>query len=211
MSKRAKRHDKPYPVTYECLLCGKEVTEIVNGPRRPLKKGICAPCAIKALRKALGEPDPALAEFAPAVEFVLANEGGYNPNDAGCPSNFGIRQASYPHLDIKNLTRDDAILIYQRDYWKFGELASQRLATKMLDVYVNEEHDGVKLLQQSLAYLQAGPIVVDGIFGPQTIEHANAADADALIDELKARLALHYAQGADPALQLGLIRRAVKG
>jgi lysozyme family protein len=153
-----------------------------------------------------------MAEFQPAIGYVLSNEGGYNPNDNGCPSNFGIRQASYPHLDIKNLTRDDAILIYQRDYWKFGELTSQRLATKMLDIYVNEEHEGVKLLQQSLAYLQAGPIVIDGIWGPITTEHANAADPDALIDELKARLALHYFQVANCYTEMvGLVRRAVKG
>jgi lysozyme family protein len=157
-----------------------------------------------------------MADFTPAVEYVLANEGGYNPNDAGCPSNFGIRQASYPHLDIQNLTRDEAILIYQRDYWKFGDLSSQRLATKLLDVYVNEEHEGIKLLQQALGYLQAGPIVCDGIWGPLTLEHANAADPDALIDELKARLCAHlytlFAWATNPSpTEWGLIRRAVKG
>jgi lysozyme family protein len=152
-----------------------------------------------------------MADFTPAIEYVLANEGGFNPDDNGCASNFGIRQASYPHLDIAHLTRDEAILIYQRDFWKFGALNSQRLATKLLDVYVNEEHIGIFLFQQALGYLQAGPIVCDGIWGPITAEHANAADDAALIDELKARLALHYAQNSDPSVQLGLIRRAVKG
>ena len=158
-------------------------------------------------------PEPVrLAQFAPAIEFVLDNEGGYNPNDNGSPSNFGIRQADHPGLDVKDMTRDQAIAIYERDYWKFGGFSSQRMATKLLDMYVNlPPATAIRLLQQALAWLQAGPIVADGILGPQTIDHANAADESQLVDELKFRLAKHYNENADPSEKDGLIRRAVKG
>ncbi len=53
-----------------------------------------------------------------AIAFVLAAEGGYVADDAGKgPSNFGINQAAHPGVDIKNLTRDQAIAIYKSDYW----------------------------------------------------------------------------------------------
>lgn len=64
--------------------------------------------------------------------FVAKWEGGYQnvANDSGNwtggkvgvgenkGTNFGISAASYPHLDIKNLTRQQADDIYRRDYWQ---------------------------------------------------------------------------------------------
>lgn len=54
-----------------------------------------------------------------AVMFVLDHEGGYvnDPNDPGGETKYGISKASYPGLDIANLTIQDAKDIYQRDYW----------------------------------------------------------------------------------------------
>lgn len=53
------------------------------------------------------------------IAFVLRWEGGYanNPNDPGGETNWGITKRSYPQLDIANLTREQAIEIYRRDYW----------------------------------------------------------------------------------------------
>jgi len=58
-------------------------------------------------------------DFNKAVEFVLKHEGGYSndPHDAGGETNYGISKRAYPNVDIKNLTRDQAIEIYKRDYW----------------------------------------------------------------------------------------------
>lgn len=155
-----------------------------------------------------------MALFEPAVEYVLANEGGLvnNSADPGGLTNFGISQTEYPHLDIRELSREDAIEIYRRDYWRFGGFTSQRVATKMLDIYVNlPPSHAVRLLQQALASIEAGPIVADGILGPQTIEQANAADESLLIDELKARLVKYYVDANKTAFELGEFRRAVKG
>lgn len=159
------------------------------------------------------------AQFGPAITFVLQHEGGYSndPNDPGGETNFGISKRSYPDVDIKNLTREQAIAIYERDYWKFGELSSQRLANKMLDVYVNlPPSAAIRLLQSALAHVQAGPVVVDGKLGPLTIAHANAADEEKLIDELKFQLVRYYYQNTidlprDAVFRDGWWRRSVKG
>ncbi len=52
------------------------------------------------------------------IEFILEREGGYvnDPADPGGETNFGISKRAYPNVDIKNLTREGAIAIYQRDY-----------------------------------------------------------------------------------------------
>jgi len=57
--------------------------------------------------------------FHKAVEFVLKHEGYYSndPHDAGGETKYGISKRAYPNLDIKNLSRDDAINIYKHDYW----------------------------------------------------------------------------------------------
>jgi hypothetical protein len=57
--------------------------------------------------------------FDAALAFTLQWEGGYScdPDDPGGETNWGISKRTYPHLDIKGLTRDDAAAIYRRDYW----------------------------------------------------------------------------------------------
>ena len=67
-----------------------------------------------------------------AAEFVLKIEGelSLDPQDRGNwtgghigagvlkGTKWGISAASYPHLDIASLTREQALEIYRRDYWE---------------------------------------------------------------------------------------------
>jgi len=64
-------------------------------------------------------------DFEQAVDFTLGWEGGYvnNPQDPGGETNFGISKRSYPLLDIKSLTIDQAKAIYFQDYWLAGRCA----------------------------------------------------------------------------------------
>src|SRR5688572_24264776 len=58
------------------------------------------------------------------VRFIIQkNEGGYvSPErakeigDTGGETKYGISKKSYPSVDIKNLTLDQAIAIYKRDF-----------------------------------------------------------------------------------------------
>jgi hypothetical protein len=74
---------------------------------------------------------PAGDKWTRTINWVLQWEGGYQNSVAdkgnwtGCAqgkgenkgTNFGISACSYPNLDIKNLTKQQAIDIYARDYW----------------------------------------------------------------------------------------------
>lgn len=60
-----------------------------------------------------------VTDFRKGLEFVLQYEGGYvdDPDDKGGETKWGISKRAYPEVDIKNLTREEALRIYQRDYW----------------------------------------------------------------------------------------------
>ena len=62
--------------------------------------------------------DPELL-FQRCILFVLDQEGGYvnDPRDPGGETNFGISKRSYPDVDIRALTKPQAIEIYRKDYW----------------------------------------------------------------------------------------------
>lgn len=57
--------------------------------------------------------------FEEAVAIILDIEGGYvhNPNDPGGETNYGIAKKYHPGVDIKNLTRFEAMQIYRAEYW----------------------------------------------------------------------------------------------
>jgi lysozyme family protein len=58
-------------------------------------------------------------DFAQAVAIVLEHEGGYvnHGSDPGGETNYGISKRAYPKLNIKELTKREAIDIYRNDYW----------------------------------------------------------------------------------------------
>ena len=58
--------------------------------------------------------------FNRAVAHILQFEGGYtfNSHDPGGETHYGISKRVYPHVDIKNLTKQQAVDIYFNDYWK---------------------------------------------------------------------------------------------
>ena len=80
-------------------------------------------------------------DFTLAVNEVLKFEGGYvnHSSDPGGETNYGISKRAYPDLDIKNLTKADAIAIYYRDYWipSGCDALPMALATCVFDTAVN--------------------------------------------------------------------------
>ena len=55
-------------------------------------------------------------KFKQALTFTLKWEGGLT-RDSGGLTKWGISQNAYPDLDIANLTPQEAMDIYKRDYW----------------------------------------------------------------------------------------------
>ena len=76
-----------------------------------------------------------------ALSFTLRWEGGFSddPYDPGGQTKYGISKAAYPDIDIKSLTKEEATLIYKRDYWnKAGcEKMEKKLAIAVFDAAVN--------------------------------------------------------------------------
>lgn len=108
---------------------------------------------------------------------------------------WGLSAASYPRLDIKGITREQAVAIYYRDYWSRiqGDRLPQRVALVLFDAAVNQGiKPAVSALQSALG------IAEDGVCGSQTVSMALAApDPHSLIADFLAVRALRYADDSD--------------
>lgn len=131
-----------------------------------------------------------VADFNLAIPIILENEGGYvwDKNDPGGETKYGISKHSYPNVDIKNLTVEQAKEIYLRDFWKFGGIINQGVANKLFDSYVNMGHLGI-LYAQELVFQVIKP---DGVYGPETEDAINRAEPSVFLPAYRARLAKHY-------------------
>ena len=160
-----------------------------------------------------------MANFEVAVESLLMKERGYvcDPDDAGGETCFGISKRSYPYLDIKALTRDQAIAIYRDDYWDqaYELIASQPLVNKILELTVHCGMDeGVRLVQRALRALGDPVVTVDGRFGPQTLQAVKLTEPRALLAAIRVEQCRYYLAilAASPAQQkffLGWVSRAI--
>jgi hypothetical protein len=80
--------------------------------------------------------------FDSAIERVLKHEGGFAENDGntGAPVNFGINQKANPDIDVRNLTREQAVQIYRQRYWNAinGDTLPAEIQGTALDAAVNQ-------------------------------------------------------------------------
>jgi lysozyme family protein len=137
---------------------------------------------------------PAL--FVQAVTRVLSNEGGFAmvANDPGGVTNFGISQRDYPKLDIRLLTRGEAIAIYFRDFWstrRYGDLPDQ-IAVKVFDLSVNMgPAHAIRCLQRALRSCGTS-VTEDGALGNESIAAAKRVASQVLLAALRSEAAGYY-------------------
>src|SRR5690554_3443373 len=64
--------------------------------------------------------------FETEVEKILRREGGYvnHPADRGGETNFGISKKANPDVDVRNLTREQAVELYRSRYWDAAQVDS---------------------------------------------------------------------------------------
>jgi lysozyme family protein len=122
----------------------------------------------------LVEEKQEMSKFDEIIEVVLEHEGGYvnDPKDPGGETNFGIAKRSNPDVDIKNLTKAEASLIYKTKYWDKNKVESlpEELWHIYFDCCVNMgKSRAVKILQQA-ANGKGANIDVDGGLGPNTLK-----------------------------------------
>jgi len=119
-----------------------------------------------------------MSDFLTAFVKTLEDEGGYvdRPTDRGGTTKYGISSRQYPALDVKNITIEDALAIYRRDYWDLlglDQLRSQAVAEEIFDTAVNSgPGTAVEVAQRSLNYL-GHRLSIDGLLGPITLEALN--------------------------------------
>lgn len=155
-------------------------------------------------------------KFNKAVEKVLFHEGGYvnDPDDPGGETKFGISKRSFPNMDIENMSRDQAIDIYNRFWWrKYGyeNIESADIAAKIFDLAVNMG-PGTAHTHLQLAVMSTGGknLKIDGVMGPRTIEAVNSHPLlELLLATLKLRAVKYYADLGKDRFLRGWIYRAL--
>jgi len=123
--------------------------------------------------------------FEKAFARLIGHEGGYS-TDRNDPGNwtggkvgkgvlkgtkYGIAANTYPNLDIKNLTLEQAKAIYKKDWWdKLGaEQLHPAIVYQLWDFAVNAgKSRAIKELQQ------VAGVIDDGILGAKTIAAVKA-------------------------------------
>lgn len=127
------------------------------------------------------------------IDRVLTSEGGYtlDARDPGGETKFGVSKRSYPQVDIKNLTRSQAIDIYRRDFWARvqGDKLPRQFAFQALDAAVNHG------IGNSVRWMQrAAKVADDGVIGPQTLAAVLRSDPADLVLRFNAERLRFYSK-----------------
>ncbi len=159
-------------------------------------------------------------KFEKAFQYVIQNEGDYvfDKNDPGGETKFGISKRSYPALNIKELTLEDAKKIYYRDFWqkgRFEEIWDDLVATQVFDLSVNlGTRAAVIVLQRSLRSVGI-KVQEDGLIGSETLSAVSNSEPRCLLAAIKSEAAGYYRQivAKNPSQQKflkGWLNRAYK-
>lgn len=125
-----------------------------------------------------------MSTFDSCLAFTLSEEGlnSDNPLDPGGRTRKGITQRTYdawrdahglPRQDVWSMPDQECHDIYEQEYWEpsHANVLEPPLALCVFDAAVNMGiHKATELLQEAIG------VPVDGIFGPVTLEKANAMD-----------------------------------
>lgn len=130
--------------------------------------------------------------FDTCFDRLISHEGGYvfDPADPGGETKFGISKRSYPHLNIKELTREQAKEIYLVDFWLKirADKLTIALSFQVFDFAVNSGiSTAIRKLQAALG------VADDGYWGPMSQMAADnlntpAKEADVLFKLLALRI-----------------------
>lgn len=121
-----------------------------------------------------------MTDYDTAMKRLLPHEGGYvnDPKDPGGETKFGISKRSYPKVDIKNLTWDQAKAIYKRDFWDKiqGDKLPMVVAYQLVDAAINSGIDRAsRWVQRAVGATQ------DGDIGPATLAALKATDPNDVV------------------------------
>jgi len=133
--------------------------------------------------------------FHDAIRVVLKSEGGSTLTDdkfdPGGATRWGISSRAHPSVDVKALTRDDAVRLYKTHYWNAVSCSAlpDCLSLPVFDCAVNQGVQTAGLLLQRALNRAGATIAEDGDVGPQTLAatlQTNPGDARAWFLSLRA-------------------------
>jgi len=129
--------------------------------------------------------------FEDCIDVILHFEGGLvnHPNDPGKITNFGISQKAYPHINIENLTVDQAKNIYKIDYWDRIQANAMPPAFRLMvfDCAVNQ---GIGFATKTMQRIVG--VKPDGIIGPVTRDALKKVDGYSFINLFAMARHRHY-------------------
>ena len=149
-------------------------------------------------------------DFDKAFDRLLGHEGKYvnDPNDPGGETNWGISKRSYPNLDIKNLTKEQAKAIYYRDFWNRinADKLYDGVAFQAFDFAVNSGIEtAVRKLQSAIGAAD------DGYWGPITeTTMSSMSESDIIMRFVAERLDFWTRLSIWPSFGKGWARRAAQ-
>lgn len=137
-------------------------------------------------------------KFDIAVQYILNSEGEeftQDPNDRGGATKWGVTLRTIHQIpeyqfwtadNLRKLTSEQAKDVYYEIFWLFEEVKSQRVATKLLDIFVNLPPKKAILIFQTAANMSGGGgnILPDSQWGPRTIAAINSCDPDTYLTNL---------------------------
>jgi lysozyme family protein len=148
-----------------------------------------------------------MADFLPAFNITMQNEGGYanNPNDSGGETWRGIARNYWPNwggwpivdqivatnpANLNQALFADTSLnamveqFYQENFWNpvgLPDINCQQTANQLFDIAVNMGISTAgRILQEGINTLTTNQIAVDGTVGPLTIQAANSLNDEEL-------------------------------
>jgi lysozyme family protein len=135
--------------------------------------------------------------FKKAFQNLLKEEGGYvnDKKDRGGETKYGVSKRSYPQVDIKNLTLEQASLIYHRDFYlpmRCDKFVDDAVAVEVLEQSVNIGKKTVIFFIQIVAAAHGENITMDGYMGDKTVQAANRIPPSSLLTCLKSLAIAHY-------------------
>ena len=149
-------------------------------------------------------PPPGSApDFDLAFERLIGHEGKFTDNRADRGNwtsgrvgagelkgtKYGISAMSYPVLDIKNLTLDQAKEIYRRDFWMRAgaDQYDGAIGYQVFDAAVNHGiENAVRLLQRAVR------VADDGDVGPMTLKAVKAMTVTDVLMRFNAQRIMFY-------------------
>ena len=154
--------------------------------------------AATAVNPSIKSSHPIYSErFEKAFTNLLKEEGGYSNDvyDPGGETKYGISKRSYPHLNIKNLTQEQAKQIYYRDFWiplHGDRMPSDEVGIELLEQGVNMGIRRAVYFIQSTANACGHRIEVDGDLGPQTINAVVKCNPQHMLVSIRAQALTYY-------------------